>query len=60
MLDIRIVRPCRRIESSGDLLDTLCSLKEGLFRGLTLELVFRPFILVIIILSCMLVRLNYV
>ena len=60
MFNIRIVRPCRRIEGSGNMLDALCSLKEGLFRGLTLESVFRPFVVVVILLSSVFVRLNYV
>ena len=60
MLDIRIVRPCRRIERSGNMRDALCSLNGGLFRGLALESVFRPFVLVVTMLSSVFVRLNYV
>jgi hypothetical protein len=54
-----MIRPCKRVESSGSMISIGSQLEKRLFRELALRLVFRPLIRLIVLMFLVSVRLNH-
>jgi hypothetical protein len=55
-----MIRPCKRVESSGSMISIGSQLEERSFRESALRLVFRPLIKLVVPILLVFVRLNHV
>jgi hypothetical protein len=55
-----MIRPCKRVESSGSMIGIGSQLEKRLFRESALRLVFRPLFRLIVLMLLVFVRLNHV